>query len=38
MSVATVQIGPADHGKRMSLADFDHAEGAEGHLYELSKG
>ena len=38
MSRTVVQVGPADHGKRMSLEDFDHAEGLEGHLYELSKG
>jgi Uma2 family endonuclease len=31
-------IGPADHGKRMSLAEFEHAEVQEGYLYELSRG
>jgi Uma2 family endonuclease len=35
---AMVQIGPADDGARMSLAEFDRAEGREGHLYELSNG
>jgi Uma2 family endonuclease len=38
MGETKVRIGPADHGRRMSLADFDHADGDEGHLYELSKG
>ncbi|HET6248086.1 MAG TPA: Uma2 family endonuclease [Tepidisphaeraceae bacterium] len=38
MSRAIVQIGPGDAGKRMRLEDFDHAEGQEGHLYELSRG
>jgi Uma2 family endonuclease len=38
MSRTTVQIGPSDNGKRMSLEEFDHAEGVEGHLYELSRG
>lgn len=31
-------IGPADHGRRMSLDDFDTAIGREGKLYELSRG
>lgn len=31
-------IGPADHGRRMSLHDFDTATGREGKLYELSRG
>jgi Uma2 family endonuclease len=38
MSRTTIQVGPADHGKRMSLEEFDHAEGREGHNYELSRG
>lgn len=33
-----VKIGPADHGRRMSLDDFEHAEGQEGYLYELGRG
>jgi Putative restriction endonuclease len=32
------KIGPADHGRPMSLADFEHAEVQEGYLYELSRG
>ena len=32
------QIGPDDHGRRMSLAEFDIADGQEGYLYELNKG
>jgi Uma2 family endonuclease len=38
MGKTQVRIGLADHGRRMSLADFDLAEGDEGHLYELSSG
>jgi len=38
MGETKVRIGPADHGRRMSLADFDLADGDEGHLYELSSG
>jgi Uma2 family endonuclease len=33
-----IKISPADHGRRMSLADFDHAEVQEGHRYELGRG
>jgi Uma2 family endonuclease len=32
------RIGPADHGRRMSLAAFDEAEIEEGHHYELDRG
>jgi Uma2 family endonuclease len=35
--VATI-IGPADHGRRMTLEAFELAEGSEGRLYELSRG
>ena len=38
MSTATLVIGPEDHGKRMTLNDFENAEGREGYLYELSRG
>jgi len=34
----TVKVGPADRGKRMSLAAFDRAEAQEGFVYELSYG
>lgn len=33
-----IRIGPKDHGRRMSLDDFDHAIVEEGYLYELGKG
>ena len=33
-----VVVGPEDHGRRMSLDQFDRAEGREGYLYELNKG
>jgi Uma2 family endonuclease len=38
MLKAAIKIGPADHGRSMSLADFDHAEVQEGYLYELGRG
>lgn len=38
MSKTLVRIGPADHGRPMSLEDFEHAEGQEGYRYELSRG
>ena len=33
-----VHIGPADHGRHMSLDVFNKAIGAEGYSYELNKG
>jgi len=38
MTRTAVKIGPTDHGRRMSLADFECAEGQEGRLYELARG
>lgn len=38
MTRVATAIGPADHGRQMSLDEFDRAEGREGHLYELSRG
>ena len=40
MATATlpIQIGPADHGRRLSLAAFVRAEFEEGWLYELARG
>jgi len=38
MLKTVIRVGPEDHGKRMSLADFDHAEVQEGYLYELGRG
>jgi Uma2 family endonuclease len=38
MTRVAIKLGPGDHGKRMSLADFDHADVQEGYLYELSRG
>ena len=38
MSRTAIQIGPADNGRRMTLVDFEHAEGREGYRYELSRG
>jgi Uma2 family endonuclease len=38
MTTTAIKIGPADHGRRMSLADFEHAEVQAGHNYELGRG
>jgi Uma2 family endonuclease len=38
MLKAAIKVGPADHGRPMSLADFGHAEVLEGYLYELGRG
>jgi Uma2 family endonuclease len=37
-TLARTKIGPADHGRHMSLAEFDKAEAKEGYIYELSRG
>jgi Uma2 family endonuclease len=38
MAQTVTKISPADQGRRMSLEEFDTAEGQEGHIYELSRG
>ncbi len=38
MPHAAIKIGPADHGRRMSLDEFDKIEVQEGYSYELSRG
>jgi Uma2 family endonuclease len=38
MGKTMIKIGPADHGRPMSLAEFEHARVQEGYLYELSRG
>jgi Uma2 family endonuclease len=38
MGTTAIKLTPADHGRRMSLADFEHAEVQEGRLYELGRG
>src|SRR5687768_2695522 len=38
MPKTAIRISPSDHGRRMSLSEFDLAEAQEGHLYELSRG
>jgi Uma2 family endonuclease len=38
MPKTVLKIGPADHGRSMSLEEFDPAEVEEGYLYELSRG
>ncbi len=38
MSTTAIKVGPQDHGRRMSLAEFEHAEVEAGRLYELGRG
>ncbi len=38
MPKTKITVGPRDAGRRMSLDDFDTAEGLPGYIYELSKG
>src|SRR5437764_15144463 len=38
MATLRIQIGPADHGRRMTLDEFREAEGQPGYLYELARG
>ena len=38
MPKTAIQLGPHDHGRRMSLEDFEPAGVREGYLYELGRG
>ncbi len=38
MPTTIIKITPADHGRHLSLADFEFAEVQEGQIYELSRG
>jgi Uma2 family endonuclease len=38
MTTTVTKIGPGDHGRHMSLAEFEHAEVQERKLYELGRG
>ena len=38
MATTRIQIGPADHGRRMTLEEFREAEEEPGSLYELARG
>jgi len=38
MATATTRLGPADHGRAMTLDDYLDAEVEEGHRYELARG
>jgi Uma2 family endonuclease len=38
MRRTAITVGPQDHGRRMSLEDFDLAEAQEGYNYELGRG
>ncbi len=37
-ATSTIRIGPADHGRTMSLDEFIEAELEEGYRYELARG
>jgi hypothetical protein len=37
-TVAAIRIGPADHGRAMTLLEFMDAETEEGYRYELARG
>lgn len=36
--LSKIIVGPTDHGRRMTLDEFDTADSVEGRLYELSRG
>src|SRR5215203_5306238 len=36
--LSKIIVGPGDHGRRMTLDEFDTAEAVDGRLYELSRG
>jgi Uma2 family endonuclease len=38
MATTTIQIGPADHGRAMTLTEFLEAEEVPGYRYELARG
>lgn len=38
MSTAATTLGPHDHGRRLSLDEFDGAVGTPGSTYELGSG
>jgi Uma2 family endonuclease len=38
MATTRIQIGPADHGRKMTLEEFREAEEEEGYRYELARG
>lgn len=38
MTKTAIKIGPKDHGRPMSLEDFEFAEVQEGYIYELGRG
>jgi Uma2 family endonuclease len=38
MSRTAITVGPHDQGRRMTLEEFENAEGLEGRLYELGRG
>ncbi len=38
MSTGTITLTQADHGRRMTLDEFEHADGGEGCAWELGRG
>ena len=37
-TVNAIRIGPADHGRKMTLEEFSEAEEEDGYRYELARG
>ena len=37
-TLAQIRVGPKDHGRRMSLAEFQRAVPADGRVFELARG
>ena len=38
MATTTIRIGPADHGRTMTLEEFREADEEPGYRYELARG
>jgi hypothetical protein len=38
MPTTQTRLGPADHGRRMTLEEFREADEEPGYLYELARG
>ena len=38
MATVGLRLGPADHGRKMTLEEFDEADAEEGYRYELARG
>ena len=38
MATVGLRLGPADHGRKLTLEEFDEADAEEGYRYELARG